>query len=79
MESAQALTPQEVLKRQRAEFDWLWDYYGRERGEQFNMTAYCAALENMVLNRFAEAGLVRYQFGKGGIAGLATFSDSPAR
>jgi len=64
-------TAEEILDRMRAEFDWLWHFHNREQkpGEQpFNLGNYCAQLEGMIMNRFAEAHLQPYPRDYGGVA-----------
>lgn len=62
-----------ILKRMRAEFDYIWDSYNREQheeGRDFNISDYCLALETLILNRLNESLLYRYEFGKEGIPWL---------
>jgi hypothetical protein len=66
-------THEEVLRRARAEFDFIWDESNREQvegGKAFNVGEYATQLETMLLNRFGEAGLPRYSCGRGGVAGV---------
>ena len=64
-------TPDEILARLRAEFDFLWEKHKRDDGGPGDGLAhYAVDLENLILNRLGEAGLRRGQFGEGGIAAM---------
>ena len=58
---------QEIVCKRRAEFDHLWEFYGRDEGfrDDKNLLEYAAALENLILNRLDEAGLQRGAYGSG--------------
>lgn len=66
-----------ILYCLRAEFDYLWDKFGRESCTGVDVAQYAAVLENCVLNRLAEAGLNRYDCGREGVAGLIVPPPKP--